>query len=143
MRIGLLPYAPLDRPNGVNRYIRALMSELPETDLVTPRNGSSGAARRMRGTWMSRTSPLRLGRGRATTRLDDYDIVHVPYERIHPGVSLRGRKVVATVMGLGGLSGANPAPGARRLDTMFVEAMQRLDDVTLHHPVARDTAGAV
>jgi glycosyltransferase involved in cell wall biosynthesis len=42
--------------------------------------------------------------------------------------------VVATVMGLGGLTGANPAPGARRLDTEFVEAVQRLDDVTFITP---------
>lgn len=129
MRVGLLPYVPLDRPNGVNRYIHALMNELPETELVSPRIGSGAATHRIR-----RKSPFRLERDRSSTRLDGYDIVHVPYERIHSGVSLRNRKVVATVMGLGGLSGANPLPSARRLDTMFVEAMQRLDDVTFITP---------
>ena len=144
IRIGLLPNEPIDRPNGVNRYIHALLDGLPETELVSPPIGLRDAARRLRGTSMGsrstdstsmRTRPsLRLGRGRSTGRLDDYDVVHVPYERIHPGVSLRGNNVIATVMGLGGLAGANPVPEARRLDTIFVEAMQRLDDVSFITP---------
>jgi len=129
MRIALLPYAPVDRPNGVNRYINSLTSELAEADVVSPRS-SPGATRRA----MRRSSPLRRARDHTPPQLDGYDIVHVPYERIDARASLRDRTVVATVMGLGGLSGANPDPSARRLDSLFIEAMQRLDEVAFITP---------
>lgn len=139
MRIGVLPHAPIGHPNGVNRYIHALMDELPETELVPAPIGLREVARRIRAPSSGRTAtrktpPLRFGRGQPMRRLDDYDIVHVPYERIDPNVSLGGKRVVATVMGLGGLAGANPVPDALRRDIMFIEAMQRLDDVTFITP---------
>jgi glycosyltransferase involved in cell wall biosynthesis len=134
MRIGLLPYAHLDRPNGVNRYVGALVTELPELEVVPPLTGGTNTAHRVRRTLTRRAAPRRRRRGSSGVSLDGYDVVHIPYERVHPGVSLCGSKVVATVMGLGGLSGANPTPGASRLDAMFVEEMERVGDVTFITP---------
>ena len=134
MRVGLLPHASLARPNGVNRYVRSLVSELPDVDVVAAPHGPGRSVRSAIASRLRRSSTALPNLNRSVGRLADYDVIHIPYERLASGTSLRGSNVVATVMGLGGLAGANPAPDALRYDTEFVDAIRHLDDVAFITP---------